>query len=231
MKLLESQYTITRRKQSTYFIKETGKAPNATLRRHDFFLKPYIPPILCTIDNGNSHSTKITYIRQLTQPPPNFPNYVTTDTMEYLFHHPQGICTDVITGDPVKNYVYMLGILQTTADLRYWTKDVKSAKIIDGIRRGLKQKGFMKMIHQFQSGVTERWRGVRPLAEAMFLSVSGEDELTQNGASKVVLGLMSIFGLVKHLNAGDEDDMMVSDVVLGNNYQKRLLLRPQECLE
>ena len=189
-----------------------------------FFLKAYIQPLLCTIDNDNSHSTPITYIRQLTQPPPNFPNYVHTYILEYLIKPPGSIRTIEINGDPVKNYVYMLGILWTTANFRYWTEHAKKTNIIHAIRRGLKQNGFMNMVQQFQSDVTERWRGVRPLVEAMFLPVSAEDELTQNGASKVVLRLMSIFGLVKHPNTGENDDMMVSDVVLGRNYHKRLLL-------
>ena len=35
---------------------------------------------------------------------------------------------------------------------------------------------------------------------------------------------MSIFGLVQHSNTGDKDDIMVSDVSLGTNYNNRLLL-------
>ena len=38
------------------------------------------------------------------------------------------------------------------------------------------------------------------------------------------MGLMSIFGLVQHSNTGDKDEIMVSDVLLGTNYNNRLLL-------
>ena len=141
-------------KTVSLFYQRNGKSTECNAVTSRLFLKACIQPLLCTIDNANSHSTPITYVRQLTQPPLNFPNYVHTDTMEYLFNHPpppQGIRTDEITGDPVKNYVYMLGILQTTVNFRHWTETAKRTNIVNAIRRGLKYNGFMKKVQQFQS--------------------------------------------------------------------------------
>ena len=204
-------------KSTNIFYQRKGKWGEYNVVTSRMFLKAYIPPILDTIYNQISHSIKITYLNQLIPAPINFQNFVHHNVTKYLFDPATAIIGDEINVDPIRHYVKMIDILRTISNMRHWMADGRKTKIKNTIKQGLKDKSFMKSFFLFQVETMERWRGVRPTAQALFLPVSGEDDLTQNGASKVVLGLMSIFGLLQY-SVTDEEEEKISNISLRENF-------------
>ena len=74
-------------------------------------------------------------------------------------------------------------------------------RLMTAICDGLNYDGFTTALLSFQINVTECWRGKRSICDAMIMPVLVENELTQKGSSKVILGLLSLFGIIKLNNS------------------------------
>ena len=186
-----------------------GKSSDVLLRTSRMFIEPMVQRLILLFC-WPTQKVKLTYLNRKIPSSPGMPQYESIDSVALHIFNGSIVCpTEMdITGERVDAWatlamlasqIYRLQRLVKTKDNEFQHKDnlesMKCLQINSKLRKN--RKGFYQKVKNFQYNETIKWRGKPREAHVIIPPVSPHDEITNTGAAKVILSLLTLFGILQ----------------------------------
>ena len=215
-----------------------GKSSDVSLRTSLMFIEPMVPRLISQF-RWPDQKVKLTYLNQKIPSLPGMPRYESIRSVEPHVFDGSTVCSTEmdITGERVDAWaslamlasqIYKLQCLVKTKDnetFEFQHKDnlesMKRLQINSKLRKN--RKGFYQKVKHFQYNETIKWRGKPREAHVIIPPVSPHDETTNTGAAKVILSLLTLFGILEssHDDCNSPD---TANIRLAQNAKQQFLV-------
>ena len=197
-----------------------GHSSNVSLVTLQLCLKPMIPNLISLL-RWPSEKVPLTYSKQHIPLPPGMPVYESIEGITPCTFDGSTVCSTMmdITGDQVEAWAELAllawhiykfqRLLKAKDNERIEFQFEENIQAMQRLRINLKmQKNqpFYQQVKLFQHNETLKWRGTSNEANVIIPPVSPHDETTSTGAAKVILSLLTMFGILDSSNATNDVD-------------------------
>lgn len=219
---------------------------SVTLATSRCFVKPVIPDNLDSFEFSNQ-SLLVTCVNQAIPSPPQMPMYekLGSINIDAFSFNDQDSGQDT-SGGRVESYC---GIAQVASTIAKFKRIIPRSKLqpfhfqikhhVDSMDKLNIQKllspnaislttynnrCFYTKISLFQHDAVKNWRGKSPKVALLIPPVSPEDETTNIGPAKVVLSLLTLFGILEVTQQDGSMEGNLNSLKLTENYKERYLM-------